>query len=85
MYYFIPVWLDPFVSMWLELKVEKEGHLSPRLFQISGLLFIAAALCYAIPYMRRKITFGDAFLFGMLTPFCIWIALVIAKQFVKTS
>ncbi|PYJ80525.1 MAG: hypothetical protein DME22_24025 [Verrucomicrobia bacterium] len=76
--YFIAAWFIPVVLI-AAAVAEDRGRLPGFVFPLISLLFIAAGLCHGIPLMRRQISLRDAALFGMITPFGIWVIAVIVK------
>lgn len=76
--YFIGAWCIPVFAV-AAAVAEERGPIPGFIIPLIFLLFIAAWLCYAIPYMRRQLSFRDATLFGMMTPFGIFVVAVIVK------
>jgi hypothetical protein len=76
--YFIAAWSIPVFAVAAAIA-EDRGPVPGFIFPLISFLFVAAGLCYGIPYMRRLLSFRDAMLFGMLTPFGIFVVAVIVK------
>jgi hypothetical protein len=76
--YFIAAWSIPVFAV-AAAVAEDRGPLPGFIFPLISPLFVAAALCYLIPFMRRQLSFRDAALFGRLTPFGIFVLAVIVK------
>jgi len=76
--YFIAAWFIPIFAV-AAVTAEDRGRLPGFITALITYLFVPAGLCYAIPYMRRLVSFRDALLFGMLTPFGIFVVAVFVK------
>jgi hypothetical protein len=76
--YFIAAWFIP-LFMVAAAIAEDRGPIPGFIIPLILSLFVAAGLCFQIPYMRRLVSFRDVVLFGMLTPFGIFVVAVIVK------
>jgi len=76
--YFVLIWLLPIVLIVIDI-VNPDLESLPLVGILLASYFIAAFLCFGIPYMRRNISYREATLLGMVAPFIIWVLAVFIK------